>query len=348
MPSRSPMSASLYLTNSLVSSLKIRLSIFRYLFLCIGLHAATPAAATNQTATEELYVQGREIYNYRCYFCHGYSGDANTLTSTYLQPPPRDFTNTEPEALSRQYMIDIVTNGKQGTAMHGFSRVLQAPEIAAVVDFVRTEFIYQQRKNTYYHTVANGWPDHDRYRHAFPFATGEIALDRPWTELSATQIRGKQLYLSSCISCHDRALVTDEGEIWSKQSVSYPRNNYSHTVVDAISSASIYAKHDRPPGLDHLSEQASKGKHLWQQNCAFCHAADGSGENWIGSFLEPRPRNLTVVDFMAYMTRELLLQRIRDGLVNTSMPAWKNVLSDNEIHQIISYIDEAFYPLNMK
>jgi cytochrome c oxidase cbb3-type subunit 3 len=276
------------------------------------LHAATSAAATNQTAAEELYKQGREIYNYRCYFCHGYSGDANTLTSTYLQPPPRDFTNTEPEALSRQYMIDIVTNGKQGTAMHGFSRVLQAPEIAAVVDFVRTEFIYQQRKNTYYHTVANGWPDHDRYRHAFPFATGEIALDRPWTELSATQIRGKQLYLSS------------------------------------ISSASIYAKHDRPPGLDHLSEQASKGKHLWQQNCAFCHAADGSGENWIGSFLEPRPRNLTVVDFMAYMTRELLLQRIRDGLVNTSMPAWKNVLSDNEIHQIISYIDEAFYPLNMK
>jgi len=344
------MSASLYLTNSLISSLKNRLSIFRYLFLCIGLYAAAaaPASATNKTAAEERYAQGREIYNYRCYFCHGYSGDANTLTSTYLQPPPRDFTNTEPEALSRQYMIDIVTNGKQGTAMHGFSRVLQEPEIAAVVDFVRTEFIYQQRKNTYYHTVANGWPDHDRYRLAFPFATGKIALDKPWPELNAAQIRGKQLYLSSCISCHDRAVVKDEGEIWSKQSVSYPRNNYSHTIVDAISSASIYVKHDSPPDLDHLSGQASKGKKLWQQNCAFCHAADGSGENWIGSFLEPRPRNLTDIDFMAYMTRDLLLQRIRDGLVNTSMPAWKNVLNNTEISQIISYIDEAFYPLSVK
>jgi len=342
------MSANSCLTDSSTSSLTNRLSFFRLLSLCLGLYSATPAAATNQMTAAELYEQGREIYNYRCYFCHGYSGDANTLTSTYLQPPPRDFTSTEPGTLSRRYMIDIVTNGKQGTAMHGFSRLLQASEVAAVVDFVRTEFIYQQRKNTYYHTVANGWPNHDRYRLAFPFATGKIALDKPWAELNDAQIRGKQLYLSSCISCHDRAVVKNEGEVWSKQSVSYPRNNYSHTEVDAISSASIYIKHDRPPGLDHLSEQASKGRNLWQQNCAFCHAADGSGENWIGSFLEPRPRNLTNVDFMASMTRDLLLQRIRDGLVNTSMPAWKNVLSDDEIHQIISYIDEAFYPLSMK
>jgi hypothetical protein len=30
------------------------------------------------------------------------------------------------------------------------------------------------------------------------------------------------------------------------------------------------------------------------------------------------------------------------------MSAWKNVLNDTEIHQIISYIDETFYPLSMK
>ena len=342
------MSANLCSKNLLISDLRNSLSIYRMLILYLGLCATTPAFTDNQESPEDLHERGRNIYNYRCYFCHGYSGDANTLTSTYLEPPPRDFTRTEPQALSRQYMIDIVANGKQGTAMHGFSRVLPTQDITAVVDFVRNEFIYQQRHNTDYHTVANGWPEHDRYRLAFPFATGTIALDKPWAELSSAQTRGKQLYLSSCISCHDRAAVEDEGEIWSKQSVSYPRNNYSHTAVDALSSASIYVKHDSPPSRNHLSAQASKGKYLWQQNCAFCHAADGSGENWIGSFLEPRPRNLTDIDFMADMTRDLLLLRIRDGLANTSMPAWKNVLNDTEIHQIISYIDEAFYPLSMK
>jgi cytochrome c oxidase cbb3-type subunit 3 len=301
--------------------------------------------AESRIADKDIHEQGRVIYNYRCYFCHGYSGDAKTLASTFLDPAPRDFSRTNPESLSRQTMTDIVRMGKPGTAMHGFSRVLADPEIAAVVEFVRSEFMLEQRTNTRYHTVENGWPDHDRYRHAFPFATGTIPLDLPWQQLNPDLTRGKQLFLTSCITCHDRAVVSDEGDIWSKQSVSYPRNNYSHSRIDAVSSASVYAKHDIAPRLENLSAQARGGKQLWQQNCAFCHAADGSGDNWIGSFLEPKPRNLSDARVMRFMTRELLLQRIRNGLENTSMPAWKNVLSDNQIQLIISYINEAFYRL---
>ncbi|MDH3390003.1 MAG: cytochrome c, partial [Gammaproteobacteria bacterium] len=271
-----------------------------------------------------------------------------TLASTYLQPPPRDFTHTRAEHLSREKMISTVAAGKPGTAMHGFSRLLNAREIIAVVDFVRVEFIDHQRENTRYHTPQNGWREHQRYRLAFPFATGEIPLDRDWSQLTSRQARGKQLYLTTCITCHDRARVQDEGVIWSKQSISYPRNNYSHTAVDAISSASIYARHDVPPRVPHLSATAARGKDLWQQNCAFCHAADGTGENWIGSFLEPKPRNLTDVDFMQDMTDDLLRERIREGIENTSMPAWKNVLSEIQIQQIISYIDVAFHPVGRK
>ena len=302
-----------------------------------------PAAAAKPDVAGERHESGREIYNYRCYFCHGYSGDAKTLTSTYIDPPPRDFTRSDAAALDRKRMIEVVTHGKPGTAMHGFSRLLNDTEIAAVVDFVRLEFMQEKRLNTRYHTAANGWPRHERYRNAFPFATGEIPLDRVWQELTPTQVQGKRLYLTSCITCHDRARVEDEGIVWSKQSVSYPRNNYSHTEIDAVSSASIYVKHDLTPAAAGLSAAASAGEKLWQQNCAFCHAADGSGENWIGSFLEPKPRDLTDAAFMSSMTRELLLQRIRDGLANTSMPAWKDVLDDRQINQIISYIDEAFH-----
>jgi cytochrome c oxidase cbb3-type subunit 3 len=318
--------------------------IYRVILLLMITVTVPVDGANNKDASAEMHERGRAIYNYRCYFCHGYSGDAKTLTSTYLDPPPRNFARTDPASLSPQSMVETVTRGKPGTAMHGFSRVLNDREIAAVVQFVRTEFMLEQRPNTRYHTAANGWPNHDRYRDAFPFATGDIPLDLPWQQLSLAQVRGKQLYLTSCITCHDRAVVSDEGEIWSKQSVSYPRNNYSHTLVDAVSSASVYAKHDIDPQLDKLSYRASQGKKLWRQNCAFCHAADGTGDNWIGSFLEPKPRDLTNENFMRNMTMELLLERIRNGLKNTSMPAWKNVLSDNEIRQIISYIDEAFYP----
>ncbi len=337
------MSVSSYLLPS--SSLKhISIPLIYFVFLLLLTTFTLPATGAGiEDAISDTHEQGRAIYNYRCYFCHGYSGDAKTLTSTYLDPRPRNFTRTDPASLPRQVMMQIVRQGKPGTAMHGFSRVLDDREIAAVVEFVRTEFMLEQRPNTRYHTIANGWPNHERYRDAFPFATGAIPLDSPWQQLSPPQVRGKRLYLTSCITCHDRAVVNDEGKIWSKQSVSYPRNNYSHTQVDAISSASIYAKHDIDPQLDMLSAQASQGKKLWRQNCAFCHAADGTGNNWIGSFLEPKPRNLTDQNFMQHMTTEILLDRIRNGLENTSMPAWKNVLSDSEIRQIIHYIDEAFY-----
>ena len=317
----------------------------RILLLLITALAATTGFAGKQLSSQPNLEQGRKIYNYRCYFCHGYSGNAKTLTSTYLIPKPRDFSNSKPEDLPREHMIKIVTSGKENTAMHGFSRLLNEQEISAVVDFVRDEFIDHQRENTRYHTAENGWPNHDRYKPAFPFATGSIPLDRAAEQLSLLESQGRQMFLSSCITCHDRARVTQEGEIWEKQSISYPRNNYSHTIIDAVSSASIYAQHDIPPTIAGLTAEATIGKDLWQQNCAFCHAADGTGENWIGSFLEPKPRNLTDAGFMLGMTRASLLERIKNGLNNTSMPAWKNVLSDPEINQIISYISEGFYPI---
>lgn len=312
------------------------------LLLAIG---STSAVSSDETTiTNDTYAQGRAIYNYRCYFCHGYSGDAKTLTASFIDPAPRDFTSTDPDVLSRDRMFEVVKNGKPDTAMHGFDRLLDNNEIQAVVDFVRDEFMLKKKINTRYHTVENGWPDHQRYSHAYPFATGEIALDTPDENLEMEQLRGKQLYLTSCISCHDWARVEEEGDIWSKQSISYPRNNYSHTIIDAVSSASIYAQHDLAPQVENLSDDAITGRVLWQQNCAFCHAADGTGQNWIGSFLEPKPRDLSNPEFMRHMTRPMLLQSIRDGLKNTSMPAWKDVLTDTQINQIISYINEAFYP----
>lgn len=320
----------------------LRLTCTILLLACAG---SVTSAGSATPAIDGGHETGRDIYNYRCYFCHGYSGDAKTLTSTYLDPPPRDFTRIDSTSLEREYMLEVVKNGKPGTAMHGFSRLLDDTEIASVVDFVRVEFIQEKRPNTRYHTSANGWPRHERYRDAFPFATGSIALDTPWQNLSPKQARGKQLYLRSCITCHDHARVIDAGDIWNKQSVSYPRNNYSHTQIDAVSSASVYVKHDQAPAAAALPVDAIAGRALWQQNCAFCHAADGTGENWIGSFLEPRPRDLTDPAFMQNMTREGLRARIRDGLANTSMPAWKDVLDETQIDQIISYIDAAFHVL---
>lgn len=316
--------------------------------LCCALFSALANAREPAPDAAAVHERGRVIYNYRCYFCHGYSGDARTLATTFMAPPPRNFKSPGGVMLSREDMIDAITNGRPDTAMTAFSRVLDASEIAAVASFVYREFIVDGAPNTYYHTAANGWPDHQRYAVAFPFATGEIPLDRPWEQLNPKQRHGKQLFLTSCITCHDRAIVEDNGPVWSSQALSYPRNNYSHTEIDGVTSASSYAIHDRPPTVSGLDAQQLEGKQLFEANCAFCHGAAGTGKNWIGSFLEPKPRDLTDPAFMSEVTRTYLREAIRNGKSDSSMPAWRYVMDDNQIEAIISYIDMAFHPVTEK
>ena len=157
--------------------------------LVLILLLSQPSLATAQwpAASSDYHEQGRAIYNFRCYFCHGYSGDARTLTTSFINPPPRNFKATGLHELSREQMVTAVTDGKPGTAMTSFSRVLNGSEIETVVDFIRAEFMRDQLVNTRYHTAANGWSNHERYQDAFPFATGQIALDAPWSELDERQ-----------------------------------------------------------------------------------------------------------------------------------------------------------------
>lgn len=267
-----------------------------------------------------------------------------------MTPPPRDFSHTDPARLSRDAMVRTVREGKPGTGMKGFGGTLSDAEIALVVDFVRREFMTARAANTRYHTAANGWPDHERYRDAYPFASGQLATDTPPGQLDAAQQRGLRLYFSSCVSCHDHGRVNDPGVAWEAQAVSFPRRHYTHreerpAAVDSISSATPYAIHDRPPTLAGLTPQQQRGEQLFQKNCAFCHGGDGTGKNWIGTFLEPHPRNLTDPQAMAGMTRSRLRRVIREGLPETTMPAWQAVLSAAEIEALIAYVDGAFHPL---
>ncbi|MBF0382953.1 MAG: c-type cytochrome [Magnetococcales bacterium] len=290
---------------------------------------------------------GRKIYNFRCYYCHGYSGDAATLATTFLDPKPMDFTKADQDELTLERIISAITDGREGTGMVSFTSVLNPEEIQILAEFVREEFVIKKAVNTLYHIEENGWGNHDRYKEAFPFAKGTIPIDTPDSELSLEQKRGKALFLSTCVSCHDRAVVRDEGVIWETQAVSYPRNQYSHRgePLDAVSRATPFSKHDIPPKAEGLNAQERKGEGLFQKNCAFCHGADGTGKNWIGTFMEPHPRDLTNPEFMQGVDAEYLLSVIQEGLPGTSMPAWKSVLSESDIKAIIGYISKVFHPL---
>ena len=176
---------------------------------CAALAACGPQAPDAARADHEA---GRQIYDFRCYFCHGYSGDARTLAASMIEPAPRDFTRSRD--LDERRVLAALRQGVPGTAMASFAGTLSSREMELVARFIVDEFVRARAPNTRYHTAANGWPEHERYASAFPFATGEIALDRPDASLSRPEREGKALFMSVCISCHDRAKVLDAGAPW--------------------------------------------------------------------------------------------------------------------------------------
>ncbi len=268
--------------------------------------------------------------------------------------------------LSREAMIQSVTDGREGSAMMSFVSVLNRAEIEAVVDYVRDVFIAGDGLNTRYHTLENGWDDHERYASAFPFALGDIALDRPLEQLSEVQREGRQLFITACVTCHDRSKVNDEGDLWNPRAVSYPRGGYSNKDVvnsdgveslsferdggadsekiDATSSATPFARHEIVPQVDGLTPQQQLGETIFQANCAFCHGATGTGRNWVGSFLQPPPRDLTDAEAMAGMSHQRLIKVISNGLSDTTMPAWGGVLAVDEIGAVAAYVMRVFVP----
>lgn len=311
---------------------------------------AGPNAANSETTTignPPLLEIGRTVYNFRCYYCHGYSGDAKTLAASFLTPKPVSFVERSEQSLPLRQIEETVRAGRAGTAMKAFGNVIPESEIRAVAYFVFDEFVRRKSGNTRYHTAENGWPKHEKYRAANPFALGEVSLTARPETLSAALRAGRNLFLSSCISCHDRGKADGKALEWASRPLSYPRNNYDHRrpEVDAATSATPYHLHDSPPKLNHAGPSASAGERLFQQNCAFCHAADGTGKGWIGSFMDPPARNLTDSAIMGTMTRARLAKTIRDGIPGTSMPAWKSVLTPEQIDAIVAYVDAAFHRL---
>ncbi len=90
--------------------------------------------------------------------------------------------------------------------------------------------------------------------------------------------------------------------------------------------------------------QRESGKQLYLKFCAQCHNENGDGEGYAAPHLRPRPRNFTTGKFKvrttangALPTHQDLVNIIRRGMPDTSMPAWPD-LSDEEVSDLAYFI----------
>ena len=83
-------------------------------------------------------------------------------------------------------------------------------------------------------------------------------------------------------------------------------------------------------------EAAADGAKIFKANCTPCHGAEGHGDGPAGAALDPAPKNLA--DLQAAVGDDYLFWRINTGKPGTSMVAWKGILSDEEIWQVVAFI----------
>lgn len=99
-----------------------------------------------------------------------------------------------------------------------------------------------------------------------------------------------------------------------------------------------YAGKTNPKSGDGAAADA--GKALFQTNCASCHGETGKGDGPAAASLNPKPQGLA--ETQAGLTDAYIYWRIAEGgtmdQFKSAMPAWKAVLSEEQIWQVITFI----------
>jgi cytochrome c oxidase cbb3-type subunit 3 len=88
-----------------------------------------------------------------------------------------------------------------------------------------------------------------------------------------------------------------------------------------------------------VSGDPEMGKKVYDDNCTICHGADGKGKGTIAEIYDMEPADHTDTSILNRMSNEKIRSIIVDGTKGAKlMPGWKDILSDKEIEDVISYI----------
>jgi mono/diheme cytochrome c family protein len=149
-------------------------------------------------AVADESIDAERIYQESCSVCHGDDGRGAVWGQASLSVPPRNFRTAESrEELTRERMIASVTAGRPGTPMPGFGTQLSIPEITAVVDWVRAEFMTPGEPVTADPHGAR-LPGNTEY--------GPVGREQPRqavpVDYAGDPGRGALLYAENCVDCH--------------------------------------------------------------------------------------------------------------------------------------------------
>jgi mono/diheme cytochrome c family protein len=91
-------------------------------------------------------VKGKEFFMHNCFTCHGVSGQGDGPRADFNIPRPRNFTSDNSRRiLNRVRLFTGISNGRVGTVMPAWGKVLTDQQIANVAEFVFRAFVKPEK-----------------------------------------------------------------------------------------------------------------------------------------------------------------------------------------------------------
>ena len=99
-------------------------------------------------------------------------------------------------------------------------------------------------------------------------------------------------------------------------------------------------------GVQAAPADKERGAKIYAKRCLMCHGEEGDGDGPGAKRLNPPPRDFTEALYKFKTTGaddpmpndDDILSMIRDGMPGTSMPGWKDVLSEQEMLDLVLYL----------
>jgi len=85
------------------------------------------------------------------------------------------------------------------------------------------------------------------------------------------------------------------------------------------------------------AESVALGAEVFATNCVACHGETGMGDGPSAAGLDPKPANLAE-HHVQDLSDGALFYIIHNGVQGTAMPAWKDVLGEEDIWHLVNFI----------
>ncbi|WP_191603262.1 cytochrome-c oxidase, cbb3-type subunit III [Marinomonas algicola] len=159
---------------------------------------------------------------------------------------------------------------------------------------------------------------------------------------------GQRLFSNNCAVCHGSAAtgsygfpnLTDNDWLYGGEA-----ENIKTTILNGrvavmpawgvtLGEKGVYQVTQYVMSLSDRSEDAAAvtaGKEIFETNCTVCHGQDAKGNHLFGA------PNLTDNIWLYGGSQERIMQTLRNGR-NGKMPAWNEILGEDKVHIVSSYV----------